>query len=89
MPLVRPLWMLDPNDPSCHTAIDEFSIGDDLLVAPILYAGVKQRDVYLPAGVWKDGIDGSLRKGSRWIHDYRVDQDQIAYFIKMPDDTRF
>ncbi|KAK9736668.1 Glycosyl hydrolases family 31 [Popillia japonica] len=89
MPLVRPLWMLDANDASCHAVTDEFSIGDDIIVAPILHAGVKERDVYLPAGVWKDGIDKSLRKGSRWIHDYRVEQDQIAYFIKMPDDTRF
>ncbi|KRT82076.1 glycoside hydrolase, partial [Oryctes borbonicus] len=89
MPLARPLWMLDANDVSCHTAADEFSIGDDLIVAPILHPGVTERDVYLPAGVWKDGIDGSLRKGNRWIHDYRVEQDQVAYFIKMPDDTRF
>lgn len=45
--------------------------------------------VYLPHGVWKDGIDGSLRKGSRWIHHYRVAYNQVAYFIKMPDNTRF
>lgn len=45
--------------------------------------------VYLPQGVWKDGIDGSLRKGSRWIHNYRVPKEKIAYFVKMPDNTRF
>lgn len=45
--------------------------------------------VYLPQGVWKDGVDGSMRKGSRWIHNYRVPEDKIAYFVKMPDDTRF
>lgn len=45
--------------------------------------------VYLPFGVWKDGIDGSLRKGSRWIHNYQVPLDKVAYFIKMPDNTRF
>lgn len=45
--------------------------------------------VYLPQGVWKDGVDGSLRKGSRWIHNYRVPADKIAYFVKMPDNTRF
>lgn len=45
--------------------------------------------VYLPQGVWKDGIDGSLRKGSRWMHGYRVPKDKIAYFRKMPDNTRF
>lgn len=45
--------------------------------------------MYLPQGVWKDGIDGSLRKGSRWMHSYRVPKDKIAYFRKMPDNTRF
>ena len=88
LPLIRPLWMLDPNDPSCHSVTDEFSIGDEIIVAPVLYFGAREREIYLPAGVWKDGIDYSLRKGSRWIHDYRVEEDQVAYFEKMPDDTR-
>ncbi|XP_030756966.1 myogenesis-regulating glycosidase [Sitophilus oryzae] len=89
LPIIRPLWMLDPNDPSCHSVMDEFSIGEDIIVAPILNHGAREREVYLPAGVWKDGIDGSLRKGSRWIHDYRVEEDQVAFFEKMPDDTKF
>lgn len=80
--------MLDSNDPACHMVIDQFSVGNDLIVAPVLYSGIRQREVYLPAGVWKDGIDGSLRKGSRWIHDYRVEEDEVAYFKKMPLDTR-
>lgn len=80
--------MLDSNDPSCHMVTDQFSVGNELIVAPVLHSGMRQREVYLPTGVWKDGIDGSLRKGSRWIHDYRVEEDQIAYFKKMPLDTR-
>lgn len=89
LPIIRPLWMLDSDDPNCHLAADEFSIGDEIIVAPILYSGAREREIYLPAGVWKDGIDGSLRKGSRWIHDYRVEEDNVAYFERMPDDTRF
>ncbi|XP_063908842.1 myogenesis-regulating glycosidase isoform X3 [Zophobas morio] len=89
LPLIRPLWMLDYNDTACHVVADEFSIGDDLIVAPVLYSGAREREIYLPAGVWKDGIAGSLRKGSRWIHDYKVEQEQVAYFERMPDNTRF
>ncbi|KAL0131979.1 hypothetical protein PUN28_000031 [Cardiocondyla obscurior] len=89
LPIIRPLWMLDPADPACHVVVDEFSVGEELIVAPVLYSGSRQREVYLPAGVWKDGIDGSLRKGSRWIHNYRVAEDKVAYFVKMPDNTRF
>ncbi|XP_018320053.1 myogenesis-regulating glycosidase isoform X2 [Agrilus planipennis] len=89
LPMIRPLWMLGPNDPACHIVTDEFSVGEELIVAPVLYSGSRQREVYLPAGVWKDGIDGSLRKGNRWIHDYVVEEQQIAYFERMPDNTRF
>ncbi|KAG5674189.1 hypothetical protein PVAND_004171 [Polypedilum vanderplanki] len=89
LPLVRPLWMLDPHDAACVSVVDEFSVGDQIIVAPILEKGLTIREVYLPTGVWKDGIDGSLRKGSRWIHNYRVLENQIAFFVKMPDNTRF
>ncbi|KAL1117500.1 hypothetical protein AAG570_003819 [Ranatra chinensis] len=89
VPLIRPLWMLDPSDSACHLVVDEFSVGEELIVAPILSQGVSEREVYLPAGVWKDGIDGSLRKGSRWLHSYKVTVDKIAFFVKMPDNTRF
>uniref|UniRef100_V9II49 Putative family 31 glucosidase KIAA1161 n=2 Tax=Apis cerana TaxID=7461 RepID=V9II49_APICE len=89
LPIIRPLWMLDPTDPACLVVFDEFSVGEELIVAPILHSGSRQREIYLPAGVWRDGIDGSLRKGSRWIHNYRVAEDKVAYFVKIPDNTRF
>jgi alpha-glucosidase (family GH31 glycosyl hydrolase) len=89
LPMIRPLWMLEYNDTACHVVADEFSIGEDLIVAPVLRSGAREREIYLPAGVWKDGIGGNLRKGSRWIHDYKVEENQVAYFEKMPPDTRF
>lgn len=36
LPLVRPLWMLDPSDVACLNVVDEFSVGGELIVAPIL-----------------------------------------------------
>lgn len=89
VPLIRPLWMIDSQDPACLAVNDEFSVGEELIVAPILRKGESKREVYLPYGVWKDGVDGSLRKGHRWIHNYRVPEDKVAYFVKMPDNTRF
>ncbi|XP_062563170.1 myogenesis-regulating glycosidase isoform X2 [Armigeres subalbatus] len=89
LPMIRPLWMMDSTDVNCLYIDDEFSIGDGLIVAPIIYRGDTSREVYLPHGVWKDGIDGSLRKGSRWIHNYHVPLNKVAYFVKMPDNTRF
>lgn len=36
LPLIRPLWMLDPTDTACLDVVDEFSIGEQVIVAPIL-----------------------------------------------------
>lgn len=88
-PLLRPLWMLDSSDKSCLTAENEFSIGEDLLVAPTLYRGQIKRTIYLPQGNWRDGLDGSLRQGQRWLHNYHVSLDKVAYFIRMPSNTTF
>jgi len=45
----RPLVLNYQNDPSTLNLDNEFMIGDDLLVAPILKPDVTQRLVYLPA----------------------------------------
>lgn len=87
-PIIRPLWMLDPSDSACYTVSNEFLIGEDILVAPILNPGIFERELYLPAGVWRDGIDGKLRKGARWIHNYGIQLNEISWFQKLPDNTR-
>ncbi|CAG9790737.1 unnamed protein product [Diatraea saccharalis] len=99
LPLVRPLWLVPgaagaggAGGAGADAALlvrDEFCVGDELVVAPILYPNTTTREVYLPAGLWQDGIDGSLRKGNRWMHEYRVPVDRVAYFIRKPDDMRF
>ncbi|KAG6454526.1 hypothetical protein O3G_MSEX008759 [Manduca sexta] len=88
LPLVRPLWLVTGGDVGLYVT-DEFAIGDEIVVAPILHQGQTTREVYLPAGLWQDGIDGSLRKGSRWMHEYKVPLERVAYFIRRPDDMRF
>jgi hypothetical protein len=88
LPIIRPLWMLDPFDKEGLDVADEFCVGDELLVAPVLEAGAREREVYLPKGVWKDGIDGSLRKGGRWIHHYRAKLDQVPFFTRAAEGTR-
>lgn len=44
LPLVRPLWMLDPHDVDCLNVVDEFSVGEQLIVAPILERGKTIRE---------------------------------------------
>ncbi len=60
---VRPLLLDDPS-PAAARVGDEWRIGRDLLVAPILRRGATSREVYLPAGERWERVrvaqDGSL-----------------------------
>ena len=54
VPLFRPLMLNYQDDPNTYNLDDQFMIGDDLLVAPIVKPDVTSRLVYLPKGVWYD-----------------------------------
>jgi alpha-glucosidase len=54
VPLFRPILLNYQDDPNTYNLDDEFMIGNDLLVAPVLKPDVTKRLVYLPRGVWYD-----------------------------------
>jgi alpha-glucosidase (family GH31 glycosyl hydrolase) len=54
LPIMRHLVLAYPDDATARDREDEFLFGPDLLVAPVLDAGVTSREVYLPAGAWVD-----------------------------------
>ena len=57
-PVVRHLLLHYPDDPIAHTVDDQFLLGSELLVAPVLEPCGEPapcdsvRDVYFPAGMW-------------------------------------
>lgn len=53
-PIIRPLWYLTPDDVKTYAINDQFLLGDDILVAPVLTVGQRERSVYFPAGTWTD-----------------------------------
>ncbi len=64
-PLLRPLWYDDPGNAQLYTIADEFLLGGDVLAAPVLAAGVTQRDVVLPAGTWVDAWNATTHVAGR------------------------
>jgi alpha-D-xyloside xylohydrolase len=56
LPMMRPLMLEFPDDPIAPYIDDQFLLGADLLVAPILDDGMRtvSRRIYLPAGRWFD-----------------------------------
>ena len=52
-PILRPLEYNDPHR-GYAGIIDQFMLGRDLLVAPVVTKGTRQRKVVFPAGTWRD-----------------------------------
>ena len=51
-PIIRPLWWIAPNDEQAVYSNDQFLIGDDVMVAPIITPAATKRRVYFPEGTW-------------------------------------
>ncbi len=51
-PVLRPLSFLDQQDPETYNRMEEFGVGDHLLVCPISEEGATSRKMYLPSGTW-------------------------------------
>ena len=64
VPPMRPLFFDFPEDSESFIVDDQFLLGPDLLVAPVLYEGARSRKVYLPLGTtWTDAWSGeTLRR---------------------------
>jgi alpha-glucosidase len=81
VPALRPLFLEFPDDENVTGMDDEFLFGDDLLVAPVLYEGANERQVYLPKGTWFDYWTGRQFAGGQTIHS-PVTLDSIPMFVR-------
>jgi len=81
VPLFRPLVLNYQDDASTYNLDDQFMIGNDLLVAPIVKPDVTQRLVYLPKGVWYDYWTNKKYEGGSMI---RVDAplETVPMFVR-------
>jgi alpha-D-xyloside xylohydrolase len=64
-PMLRALFFEHPDDPTCWTIEDEYMLGEDLLVAPLVEES-RTRNVYLPPSTWVDYQLGESYEGGRW-----------------------
>lgn len=55
------------DDPNVHELNDEFMLGDQMLVAPVVEQGARQRMIYLPKGDWYDFWTGEKQEGGRYF----------------------
>lgn len=66
-PVMRPLFYDYPEDPAVWEIEDEYLLGPDILVAPVLYEGARERKLYLPEGSWTEIDTGTVLEGGTWV----------------------
>jgi sulfoquinovosidase len=65
MPITRPLWLAAPEAPGARTEDQQWLLGDDVLVAPVVTQGARSRRVSFPRGCWRRAGSGRRYRGPR------------------------
>jgi alpha-glucosidase (family GH31 glycosyl hydrolase) len=79
-PIIRPVSWLAPDDPATYPIGDQFALGETTMVAPVMEAGARTRDFYLPTGTWCDVLRGTTLTGGKWVRDYPAPLDYLPWF---------
>lgn len=66
-PLMRTMFYEFPQDTHCWEITDQYMFGSRYLVAPVLSAGQFRREVYLPAGSWRNINDNRQYSGGQTV----------------------
>ena len=84
-PVMRPLFFDFPEDKKAWEIEDAYMFGKDILVAPVMEAGVDTREVYLPAGAeWTEISIGQKWTGGQVIT-ANAPIDVIPVFVRYED----
>jgi len=82
LPIIRPLILLNQEDPNIFGLQHVYHFGNELLVAPIVTLNSNSRDVYLPSGNWIEFWNNSKHKGGTNFHWVNPNQAQFPLFAR-------
>ena len=82
MPIVRPLFLVDPKSAAAWTNWWTYLYGSDLLVSPIWEKGKRTQQVYLPTGSsWRDAWSGKVYRGGQTVT-VNAELHQVPLFVR-------
>lgn len=68
LPLMRPMFLEYPADMETFSTDAQFMFGSELLVAPVVKKGARNKNVYLPEGTWIDyNNKHTAYSGEQWM----------------------
>jgi alpha-glucosidase (family GH31 glycosyl hydrolase) len=80
MPVTRPLWLAYPHDRAARHQDQEWLLGPDVLVAPVVTRGATSRSVYFPRGCWRSPT-GKRYRGPRSTA-VKAPLTELPYFVR-------
>jgi alpha-glucosidase len=84
VPIIRPTFYNFPDDSACLNDCDDFMLGQNLLVAPVVEQGARTREVYLPTlpngAPWFDFFSKEPHASGQ-VHLIDVKMDQLPLFV--------
>jgi sulfoquinovosidase len=81
VPPTRPLWLQFPGDAKAATVTQQWMLGPDVLVAPVVTQGATSRSVYFPRGCWREPDSGLVVHGPR-SRSVRAPLTALPYFFR-------
>ena len=82
LPILRPLVLLNQDDPNTFTVDHTYHFGNELLVAPVIEADKTARTVYLPGGQWYDYWTQALHAGGQFLAWSNPDPTKLPLFVR-------
>ncbi len=81
VPIMRALVLENQTDINTYNLTDQYLLGSDILVCPVVTKGAQTRSLYLPEGQWYSHWDGKVYDGKQYIH-VVTPLDQMPIFYK-------
>lgn len=80
-PVLRAMLLQCPEDKVVWHIDDQYFLGDDFLVAPVMNA-LGRRDVYLPEGAWVNFFTGVRYHGPCWLKDFECSLKDMPVWVR-------
>ncbi len=80
-PLMRALVLEYQDDPNVYSITDQYLLGNDIMVCPVVTKGAKTRTVYLTEGNWINYWTGKKHSGKSYVN-VLCPLDELPIFIK-------